>query len=290
MNTLSNFKKTCIAGLLSFLMVFCFSVQPQAYAQNDKSDSFTTNYKVIADDNSQLKISTKSAKVEKSAKSTYGKDGSPEELDSVTATMTLDKETHGITLVTDETSEVSGKNERNYKVVLNDVKANGDINATFTDIETGQSYLIEQDKLQASLVWFIPIGVIIGEWLLSQLLAAALAVTIGGISYVVVSEIATTLRNDNKYDHYMAKIMQGNLWIGNSLTLPQAVGRLVNPMFVSGGEDVWSRNYTLAAEVAKVAGGNRTPVGPELTCNQIPGNFYYTHYHTWNRVGGHSFF
>ncbi|GKS12097.1 hypothetical protein YDYSY3_30970 [Paenibacillus chitinolyticus] len=49
--------------------------------------------------------------------------------------------------------------------------------------------------------------------------------------------------------------------------MPQAVGRLVNSMFVSREEDVWSRNYTLAAEVAKVAGGNRFPGGLELTCN-----------------------
>ncbi|MFE6799248.1 hypothetical protein [Paenibacillus chitinolyticus] len=39
--------------------------------------------------------------------------------------------------------------------------------------------MIEQDKLQVSLVWFIPIGVIVGKWLLSQLLAAEAAVAGG---------------------------------------------------------------------------------------------------------------
>lgn len=52
------------------------------------------------------------------------------------------------------------------------------------------------------------------KWLLSQLLAAS-AVTISGVIYVVVLEIATTLGNDNRYDHYRDRIMQGNLWIGN---------------------------------------------------------------------------
>ncbi|BCG60068.1 hypothetical protein PUR_34930 [Paenibacillus sp. URB8-2] len=203
--------------------------------------------------------------------------------------MKLDKSTKKITLQTNEKSEVTNENKRTYNVVINDVKENGDIDAVFTDIETNESYKIEQDKLEASFVWLIPIGVVIGEWLISQLLAAGTAIVIAGVTYVVATEIAQSLRN-KQYDHYEAKLMSGKVWIGNAIPLVDAAARLVNPMFTTANQNVWSKSAALAALVAQTAGGGRTPAGPELSCNQVHGFTYIVHYHTWNRVGGHSFF
>src|SRR5687767_5963163 len=92
---------------------------------------------------------------------------------------------------TNEKSKKTDKEERNYKVVIDDVVDEA-IDATFTDIETNEVYKIEKDKLHASFAFLVPIGVVIGEWLLSQLLAMALAITIGSISYTLVTEVAAT--------------------------------------------------------------------------------------------------
>jgi len=83
----------------------------------------------------------------------------------------------------------------------------------------------------------------------------------------------------------MGKIINGDLWIGNALSLTQAAERLIT--FDPYNRDVWSVSETKAKLVAQVAGGGITPVGPEIS---IGLGIYYLHYHVYNRVGGHSFY
>lgn len=208
------------------------------------------------------------------------------EQENVEAILTMDKENQELTLATNEESKKTTKKERNYKVIINDIK-NDSVVATFIDTETNEVYHIDQTKKEPSFAFLVPIGVVIGEWLLAQLIAAATAVTIGGIVYTVATEVAETLKKE-KYNHYAAKIMQGKIWLGPALSLDQAVSRFIG--FDIYNRDVWSTKFNYAWQVAYEAGGKKTPVGPETSNGSDDEGIYWPHYHTWNRVGGHSFY
>ncbi len=86
----------------------------------------------------------------------------------------------------------------------------------------------------------------------------------------------------------MAILTKGDLYIGNSLTKAQAVARLKSSD--SKNNNVWSKSYSLAAAIAREAGGNRTPIGPERDKGKSSAEGYYFHFHLYNRTGGHSFY
>jgi hypothetical protein len=153
--------------------------------------------------------------------------------------------------------------------------------AVFKDTETNEEFVVNSNEAHASMAFLAPIGVVIGEALLSHLIAASAAVVIAGVTYTVASKVASKLRNKS-YDHYAAVIRKGDVYIGNPISYSAAVARM------KSGGDVWSKSYSLAAKVARGAGNGRTPVGPERHGNGKPG--YYWHFHTYNRSGGHSFY
>ncbi|MEW4371824.1 hypothetical protein [Paenibacillus kandeliae] len=177
-----------------------------------------------------------------------------------------------------------------YQVVINEIGNNNEIDATFTDLTTKQEISTVHNstgEVTPQVVFLVPLGVVVGEALLAALLASAIAVTIGGIVWTTVGSIKEKIRNQ-QYDHYMAKVMQGDVYIGNPISLTQASNRLagISPL----DNNVWSKNSASAKQVARLAGGGIEPIGPELQVEQQPNIFYYVHYHTWNRAGGHSFF
>ncbi|MDR0271159.1 hypothetical protein [Paenibacillus sp.] len=227
------------------------------------------------------------------------------EVDGVTGTMVLDKETTNITLTTNERNDITNEDQTVYNVVIDDVRSNelstfnessfisplssslleppeDIIKATFT--APGKEYIIDPDRIAPRNL--IGIGVIIGEELLSQLLKLALAVTVGGVAFAVVTEVRDKLRNEG-YDYYEAKLMSGDLWIGRTIDSFQAVSRILGSDFYNN--NVWSKSSKLAKELCFVALPVE-PEGPEVTCNQLKGYKYYSHYHLGNRKGGHSFF
>lgn len=57
---------------------------------------------------------------------------------------------------------------------------------------------------------------------------------------------------------------------------------------MKAGNDVWSTSKNNAQKIARLAGNGKTPIGPEKHGNGKPG--YYSHYHIYNRSGGHSFY
>lgn len=177
----------------------------------------------------------------------------------------------------------------NYKVILNQV-TNSKIDASFIDIETDEEISTvhtSTGEITPQVAFLVPLGVVVGEALIAALLASAIAVTIGGIVWTTVGSVKEKIRNE-QYNHYMAKIMQGNVYIGNAISLTQASSRLAG--ISPADNNVWSKNSALAEQVALLAGGGKKPIGPELQVEQVPNVFYYVHYHTWNRAGGHSFF
>ncbi|EJW19400.1 SAR2788 family putative toxin [Paenibacillus alvei] len=279
--------RTLVASILATVMFLCFSVQPQVYAESHQTDSFASNYQVISDNDQELVIETSLREPVNSSYSSYFNEN-----EKVTGNMKVDKKTGKIVLTTNEKSELTNETGRTYSVVINDIKEDGEINATFIDVETNKTYDINQDKFVPTLVWFVPIGVIIGEWLLGQLLAAGTAMLIAGVTYVALNEagVLSKLREDKTANHFMAKIIGGKVWVGDGMSLEAAAFRLVNPMLVKAEQNVWSKSSAYADLVARTAGGGKESKGPELTCDQLPGFFYYAHYHTHDRTGGHSFF
>lgn len=175
---------------------------------------------------------------------------------------------------------------KDYKIEV-ETATEDKIEANFIDIETGEEYNVNSDNLQASFAFLIPLGVIIGEALLSHLIAIGLAVTIAGITYTAVKEVSSKLKKD-KHKHYMAMITRGDLYIGNALSRSQAVSRIKSTD--TKNNNVWSVSYTDAASLAREAGGNRTPVGPERDRGKTSAEGYYQHFHLYNRTGGHSFY
>lgn len=266
--------------------MFCFVIQPQAYAKSERSDEISPNFHVITKDENKVEVEARYSTGNSDMFRSFGK---TEQNDSdIVGVMTVDKKEAEMTLVTNEKSEDGSSNETVYEVLIHSINDDGEMNATFTNLETNESFLVEQDKLQASFV--IPIGVIIGEALLGYLLSIGAALVVAYETISVITEVRDILKKDQRYHHYTARILGGNLYVGNAIDLSEAAARIVNPIFTVNTKNVWSTSAPLADAVARLAGGGNTPKGPEVTCDQLPGNFYYAHYHTYNRDGGHSFF
>lgn len=266
--------------------MFCFVIQPQAYAKSEPSDEISPKFHVITKDENKVEVEARYSNGNSDMFRSFGK---TEQNDSdIVGVMTVDKKEAEMTLVTNEKSEDGSSNETVYEVLIHSINDDGEMNATFTNLETNESFLIEQDKLQASFV--IPIGVIIGEALLGYLLGIGAALVVAYETISVINEVRDILKKDQRYHHYTARILGGNLYVGNAIDLSAAAARIMNPIFTENTKNVWSTNSALAEAVARVAGEGKTPKGPEVTCGQLPGNFYYAHYHTNDRTGGHSFF
>ena len=151
----------------------------------------------------------------------------------------------------------------------------------------GEKYDLETTDINQNARVVLALPAIVGSALVSALIAASATVIIAGVTYVLATEIASTLRKKQP-KHYQAairyskKLKRNELFIGDSLGETGASGRL------KAGNDVWSTSQAGAKKIAKLAGGNKEPVGAEKHGGGKPG--YYWHYHTHNRKGGHSFF
>ncbi|WCF06449.1 hypothetical protein NDS46_19070 [Paenibacillus thiaminolyticus] len=222
------------------------------------------------------------------------------EVDGLVGILVQDKSTKELSLTTYKASKVnpnlffintsSHEEIKHYSLSLNDFTDSG-AHITFQDLETGQETTLNPDEITPRFVWVVPLVEVIGAKLIEALLLTAAVVAINEIEFAKTDSVVETLRNNNRYDHYYAKIMQGDVWIGPAISESGAVARLVsfNGDKDVSGNDVWSRTMSKAALVAKKAGGGKEPVGPEIEGPGLGFGFYY-HYHTWNRVGGHSFF
>lgn len=110
-----------------------------------------------------------------------------DDVDKATVTAELDKDTNKVTLTSKETEHGGNTLTKKYAVEIED--AYGDkIKAVFIDLDTDKKYYFDNNVAEASFAFLIPIGVEIGEVLLSHLLAASLAVTISGATYIAYSE------------------------------------------------------------------------------------------------------
>ncbi|WP_375087982.1 SAR2788 family putative toxin [Peribacillus sp. RS7] len=199
---------------------------------------------------------------------------------------TLDKESNEFTIVSSEPNETGEIVKKTYNVIVEEA-TDKEFIATFIDTENGEEYNVNSNEFEASLVWFIPLGVVLGEALIAHLISAGLAVVIAGVTYTAVKEVSSKLKKQ-KHKHYMAMLTKGDLYIGNSFSKTQAVSRLKSSD--KKNNNVWSVSYTDAATIAREAGKNKTPIGPERDKGKSSAEGYYHHFHLYNRTGGHSFY
>lgn len=224
------------------------------------------------------------------------------EIDGLVGVLVQDQETKEITLTTYEANEIDPNsyslnaltNEDKidqYTLSLDKYSDEAGATITYQDESTGQTVTVDSDESEtrALVVILAPLVQIVGAKLIEALLLTAAAIMINEMEFVKTDSIATNLRN-KQYNHYYAKIMQRDVWIGPAISESVAVARLAsfNGDGDLDGNDVWSKSQSAAARVAQKAGGNREPVGPEI--HGTLGSGFYYHFHTWNRVGGHSFF
>lgn len=160
-----------------------------------------------------------------------------------------------------------------YKVTLVTNEQDETIAFEFTNVETGETYLQEsQEGLTASFAPAIPIGISIGSALISHLIAAGTAITIGGATMVLF----TKAKRSKQFEHFKATISNGKLYIGGGVNYTSAV----NWSKKGKGYDTWSTSKSAAKKVATGVRNGLKPVGPEIDSNRS-GKFY--HYHPYGR-------
>lgn len=200
----------------------------------------------------------------------------------------MDKGTNKVTLTSKETEHGGNTLTKKYAVEIED--AYGDkIKAVFIDLDTDKKYYFDNNVAEASFAFLIPIGVEIGEVLLSHLLAASLAVTISGATYIAYSEF---IKKRNKNYHYFKAYLdkKKGLFIGDGISRSKAVSRL------KSHDNTWSDSKERAKSIAKSA----SPIG-KVTAAEKDSNgknkFYhyhpvtgYKHGKSIRLAGAHSFF
>ncbi|MEK5269146.1 SAR2788 family putative toxin [Weizmannia sp. FSL W8-0401] len=211
-----------------------------------------------------------------------------DDVDKATVTAELDKDTNKVTLTSKETEHGGNTLTKKYAVEIED--AYGDkIKAVFIDLDTDKKYYFDNNVAEASFAFLIPIGVEIGEVLLSHLLAASLAVTISGATYIAYSEF---IKKRNKNYHYFKAYLdkKKGLFIGDGISRSKAVSRL------KSHDNTWSDSKERAKSIAKSA----SPIG-KVTAAEKDSNgknkFYhyhpvtgYKHGKSIRLAGAHSFF
>ncbi|MGE1098579.1 SAR2788 family putative toxin [Bacillus altitudinis] len=235
-----KFIKKSISIFLSLLIVFTFISESKAEASGNK------DYQIIINNEEKLVIAA--------------------EKGGVKGVMTLDKKNMEFSLETDEFSEVTGEKGKEYKINVENA-TDDKIEGTFIDTETNEKYKINSDEITASFVWFIPVGIVIGEALLAHLISMGLAVTITGVTYVAYSEFK---KHKRTYSHYMAVRKSKGLFIGNGLKRSAAIARLKK------GGDTWSTSKNNAKSIAKAASPIKKITGAEI---DKKGKGKHYHYH-----------
>ncbi|WHX30765.1 hypothetical protein QNK09_00295 [Brevibacillus agri] len=196
---------------------------------------------------------------------------------------TFDKVTHEITMKAVTNASVMGMQlfsakpkETEYKVDLKEYH-DGELSAVITNEDGEVEYEIDTTKVSAQAPLVVPLLEILGSALLEELLAIAAAITIGGITYVVVTEMADTIRKKS-YNYYYAKVKYGDVYIGPAFPNDSAAFAYLNE---SAKNDVWAKTKDKATQAAmKVAG-----YAQYCTSNDYKGDGYYPHYHPKTRSG-----
>lgn len=108
-------------------------------------------------------------------------------------------------------------------------------------------------------------------------IAVALSIMTASVSALTFSSSsANTSWTNHSYTYYAAAIVNDDVQIQGGISYSQAIAR------INAGQSVMTYYKSDAYDIAKAAGNNKTPVGPEIH-GQL-GDGYYYHYHVYNRT------
>ncbi|ADL50206.1 hypothetical protein [Clostridium cellulovorans] len=107
---------------------------------------------------------------------------------------------------------------------------------------------------------------------------------LAAISFMAVPASALTYSSssvksswtNSSYTYYSANIVNNDVQIQGGISYSQAISR------IKAGQSVMCYSKSTARNIAYAAGGNKTPVGPEI--HGSLNNGYYYHYHVYNRA------
>lgn len=208
-------------------------------------------------------------------------------LNNEKTTIQWDKVTNSVNMYTENiNSRSNSKTETNFNIEIDEnFNISGDIlvDEEFYSID----YLEElSENYNDNSRFVLSLGSVLGAAVLKALIATTATVVIAGVTYALITEVATTLKNNKNYTHYKAairyssKLKRYDLFVGDDISFTKAVSRLKN------GNDVWSKASASAGNVARTAGNGNEPIRD----NPHGGAGYYPHYHIYDRSGGHSFY
>jgi len=115
--------------------------------------------------------------------------------------------------------------------------------------------------------------------LLSLVLVIATALSIMAIPASALTYSSSSVKTSwtsQSYIYYAASIVNGDVQIQGGISYSQAISR------IKAGQSVMAYYKSDAYDIAKAAGNNKTPVGPEIH-GQLNNGYYY-HYHVYNRT------
>lgn len=157
-----------------------------------------------------------------------------------------------------------------------------------TDLDTNESFEVNQTDGVASFAFAIPAGIALTTVVAKSLLATGASLIVGGGLVLSLERISTNSKTrNNKFNHFKVLRLNNKLYSSGGVSQKTAVARMMV------GADVWSNSQsgakTVASSTSLHLGGKKTPIGPERDKNK---SGYYRHYHTNPRKksGGHSFY
>ncbi|MDU3801566.1 hypothetical protein [Paraclostridium bifermentans] len=200
--------------------------------------------------------------------------------DNVNTKLEVEPGSDEVTIISEEVNENGQLVNKEYVAKVSEISKNeGDI--TFTDKATDKDLLYNKECGYASIPIAIPLGIEIGAAAWAALIKLGEVITVAGISYVV----ATKVKKSNKYNHFMARLSGGKLFVGKGLSLSQAISRM------KSRQDVWSKSKEFARQVAAGANKSGKPIHEIDKVNGRPKKGYYWHWHAANRTPkAHSFY
>ena len=145
--------------------------------------------------------------------------------------------------------------------------------------------LYKKYKLKAAVIKALVIGTIkpAYKYVKKQVKSKAKAISKALSIAVADAKVKTIIKNDRRYNYWVAYMSHGVLILGSRLSKNSAISR------IRRGLNVMSRSQSYAKSVAYMAGGNRKPKGPEKHGNL--GQGYYWHYHIYRHINNsHIFF
>lgn len=191
-------------------------------------------------------------------------------------------------------NETDDKSMEEYEIEIVDLQMDnvdvevcqeGEMVEEFTDLED-----ITEDEYDGQVGIVIGAGVVITiGMVLEALLAACLAVIIGGIVYIVATKFYSAVQAASKTKREKARkyYYAANIWKGKVVIVPKAITKSKAIARVKKNQSVYSFSSTLARKIITQSGCFYYPTRSrgEIDLNRRKGNVYLYHYHKGTNNG-----